>query len=57
MRFRPPFELEDGLELARDAIGPERADEAWRQGNQMSRSEAIALARSTSSSNDPARGR
>ncbi|TMB84354.1 MAG: adenylate/guanylate cyclase domain-containing protein [Chloroflexi bacterium] len=44
MRFSPPFEPEDALELARGAIGS-RADEEWARGEQMSRDEAMAVAR------------
>ena len=44
MRFSPPFEPEDALELAREAIGSQ-ADEEWRKGQEMSRDEAMAVAR------------
>src|SRR5439155_8518572 len=44
MRFSPPFEPEDALELAREAMGS-LADEEWRNGQQMSRDEAMAVAR------------
>lgn len=45
MLFTPPFESGDALELARQAIGRERADEEWQKGQQLSRDEAMALAR------------
>lgn len=41
----PHSKSEDGLELARSAIGHERANEEWQKGQQMSRDEAMALAR------------
>ena len=45
VRFNPPFEAEDALVVVRAAIGEERADEAWRLGQQLSHDEAIELAR------------
>jgi hypothetical protein len=45
IRFTPPFEAEDALEIVRGMIGTERADQEWQKGQQMSRDEAMALAR------------
>lgn len=44
--FRAPFEPEDGLEVARRAIGDERAEAAWRAGQLMTGDEALELVRS-----------
>jgi len=51
VRFSPPFEAEDALEVVRAAIGEERADEAWRLGQQLSHDEAIELARGIGAGN------
>ena len=50
VRFDAPFESEDALELASRTIGRERADEEWRKGQQMTRDEAMAVARALGNS-------
>jgi predicted ATPase len=45
VRFTPPFEGEDALEIVQGAIGPQRAEEEWMKGQRMGVDEAMAVAR------------
>jgi len=46
VRFRPPFEPEDAMALARAALGDERADAEREAGRNLGREEAMDLVRS-----------
>ena len=48
VRFRPPFEPEDAMALARAALGDERADAERKAGRDLNRDEALELVRSLS---------
>ena len=46
VRFRPPFEPEDAMPLARSVLGDERAEAEQEAGRNLSREEAMDLVRS-----------